>query len=49
MIDLGRAKTPYMKVGDTIAIEVLDDDGVSAFGRIEQRVVAAAPRNKDLP
>jgi fumarylacetoacetate (FAA) hydrolase len=41
MIDLGRAKTPYMKVGDTIAIEMLAPDGTSPFGRIEQRVVAA--------
>lgn len=40
MIDIGRAKTPYMKVGDTIAIEMLADDGTSIFGRIEQRVVA---------
>jgi fumarylacetoacetate (FAA) hydrolase len=39
MIDLGRAKTPYMKVGDTIAIEVLAPDGSSIFGRIDQRVV----------
>jgi fumarylacetoacetate (FAA) hydrolase len=41
MIDLGKARTPYMKVGDTIAIEMLADDGTSIFGRIEQRVVAA--------
>src|SRR5262249_52277385 len=41
MIDLGRAKTPYMKVGDTIAIEMLGPDGASIFGRIEQRVVPA--------
>jgi fumarylacetoacetate (FAA) hydrolase len=41
MIDLGRAKTPFMKPGDTIAIEMLDAAGVSLFGRIEQRVVAA--------
>jgi fumarylacetoacetate (FAA) hydrolase len=40
MIDLGRAKTPFMKVGDTIAIEMLGADGRSVFGRIEQRVVA---------
>jgi fumarylacetoacetate (FAA) hydrolase len=39
MIDLGRAKTPFMKVGDTIEIEMLADDGTSIFGRIEQRVV----------
>jgi fumarylacetoacetate (FAA) hydrolase len=41
MIDLGRAKTPFMKPGDTIAIEMLDEAGVSVFGRIEQRVVEA--------
>jgi fumarylacetoacetate (FAA) hydrolase len=41
MIDLGRAKTPYMKPGDTIAIEMLDGAGASIFGRIEQRVVSA--------
>jgi fumarylacetoacetate (FAA) hydrolase len=39
MIDLGRAKTPFMKEGDTIAIEMLADDGTSIFGRIEQKVV----------
>jgi fumarylacetoacetate (FAA) hydrolase len=41
MIDLGRAKTPFMKPGDTIAIEMLDEVGASIFGRIDQRVVAA--------
>jgi fumarylacetoacetate (FAA) hydrolase len=41
MIDLGRAKTPFMKPGDTIAIEMLDAAGASVFGRIEQRVVSA--------
>jgi fumarylacetoacetate (FAA) hydrolase len=41
MIDVGRAKTPYMKVGDTIAIEMLDAAGASIFGRIEQKVVRA--------
>ncbi len=38
MIDLGRAKTPFMKPGDTIAIEMLDAAGASIFGRIDQRV-----------
>ena len=38
MIDLGRARTPFMKPGDTIAIEMLDDAGTSLFGRIEQKV-----------
>jgi fumarylacetoacetate (FAA) hydrolase len=41
MIELGRAKTPFMKPGDTIAIEMLDADGASIFGCIEQRVVPA--------
>lgn len=40
MIDRGRAETPFMKPGDTIAIEMLDAAGASIFGRIEQKVVA---------
>jgi fumarylacetoacetate (FAA) hydrolase len=40
MIELGRAKTPFMKPGDTIAIEMLDAEGASVFGRIEQRVAS---------
>jgi fumarylacetoacetate (FAA) hydrolase len=39
-IDTGRATTPFMKVGDTIAIEMRDAAGRDLFGRIEQRVVA---------
>jgi len=35
----GAPKTPFMKVGDTIAIEMLDAQGRDIFGRIEQRVV----------
>ena len=38
MIETGRATTPFMKVGDTIAIEMLDGDGRSLFGRIEQEI-----------
>lgn len=37
-IDNGAPKTPFMKVGDTIAIEMLDDAGRSVCGRIAQRV-----------
>ncbi|HTA17657.1 MAG TPA: fumarylacetoacetate hydrolase family protein, partial [Polyangia bacterium] len=47
MIDLGRAKTPFMKAGDTIAIEMLDAAGANLFGRIEQRVVADAQGEDD--
>jgi fumarylacetoacetate (FAA) hydrolase len=39
IIDGGQATTPFMKPGDTIAIEMLDAGGASIFGRIEQRVV----------
>jgi len=42
MIDTGRATTPFMASGDTIAIEMLGDDGRDLFGRIEQRVVKGA-------
>jgi fumarylacetoacetate (FAA) hydrolase len=40
MIDSGSAVTPFMKVGDTIALEMRDGSGRDIFGRIEQRVVA---------
>jgi fumarylacetoacetate (FAA) hydrolase len=38
-IDEGKPKTPFMKPGDTIQIEVLDAAGKSLFGRISQKVV----------
>jgi fumarylacetoacetate (FAA) hydrolase len=37
-IETGAAKTPFMKEGDTIAIEMLDDKGRSVCGRIAQSV-----------
>jgi fumarylacetoacetate (FAA) hydrolase len=40
-IDGGRATTPFMAAGDTIAIEMRDADGRDVCGRIEQRVVEA--------
>lgn len=39
MIANGEAKTPFMKFGDTIRIEMLDAAGKSIFGAIDQRVV----------
>ena len=36
----GAPTTPFMKYGDTIRIEMLDDAGHSIFGAIEQEVVA---------
>ncbi|HEY8606241.1 MAG TPA: fumarylacetoacetate hydrolase family protein [Noviherbaspirillum sp.] len=38
MIANGEAKTPFMKFGDTIRIEMLDANGKSIFGAINQQV-----------
>lgn len=35
----GAPKTPFMKFGDTIAIEMKDENGTSIFGRIDQKIV----------
>ncbi|MDP9001151.1 MAG: hypothetical protein M3O46_13705, partial [Myxococcota bacterium] len=39
-LDTGKPSTPFLKDGDTIAIEMLDPGGRSIFGSIEQRVKA---------
>jgi fumarylacetoacetate (FAA) hydrolase len=36
----GAPKTPFLKLGDRVEIEMLDLAGRSIFGRIDQRVVA---------
>jgi len=36
----GKARTPYLKPGDAVGIEMLDAAGRSLFGRIAQEVVA---------
>ncbi|KKJ76750.1 2-keto-4-pentenoate hydratase [Kiloniella litopenaei] len=38
-INSGSPQTPFMKFGDTISIEMLDKEGQSIFGRIDQKVV----------
>ena len=38
----GKPSTPFMKYGDTVRIEMLDRDGKSIFGAIEQRMAPAA-------
>ncbi|MCP3166929.1 fumarylacetoacetate hydrolase family protein [Myxococcus qinghaiensis] len=38
-IEEGKPKTPFMKPGDTIDIEMTGEDGQSVFGRISQKVV----------
>ncbi len=40
IIENGEPTTPFMSLGDTIEIDMLDDDGRSIFGPIRQRVVA---------
>ncbi len=37
-INDGQAKTPFMKFGDTVRIEMMDGEGHSIFGAIEQTV-----------
>ena len=36
----GKPSTPFMKFGDTVRIEMLDEDGNSIFGAIEQKIAA---------
>jgi len=43
LIDKGLPRTPYLRFGDHIRIEMLDDNGASIFGAIAQRYVRAAP------
>lgn len=40
-VDHGKAVTPYMKFGDTVRIEMVDGEGKSVFGAIDQRIVQA--------
>jgi len=39
---LGSARTSFLKAGDEIRIEMLDADGRSIFGALEQRVARCA-------
>ncbi len=39
----GAPHTPFMSFGDRIEIEMLDEEGQSIFGRIDQRVVQYTP------
>ncbi|MGH8168238.1 MAG: fumarylacetoacetate hydrolase family protein [Woeseiaceae bacterium] len=40
-IENGKPSTPFMKFGDTVRIEMLDRNGQSIFGAIEQKVARA--------
>ena len=48
-IEKGKPTTPFMAVGDRIRIEAVDAAGVSPFGLIDQRVVAAGPTAAGAP
>ncbi|MEH6584056.1 MAG: fumarylacetoacetate hydrolase family protein [Halioglobus sp.] len=39
----GSPSTPFMSFGDRVEIEMLDDQGTSIFGKIDQRVVQYSP------
>jgi fumarylacetoacetate (FAA) hydrolase len=41
MIDLGEARTPFMRFGDRVRMEAFLPDGTPLFGPIDQAVVAA--------
>lgn len=43
MIADGAPKTPFMKFGDTVRIEMLDRQGKSVFGAISQKVTEVVP------
>jgi fumarylacetoacetate (FAA) hydrolase len=40
IIESGAPGTEFMKAGDIVRIEMMDDNGISIFGAIEQRVEA---------
>ena len=42
-IEKGKAETPFLRFGDRVRIEMLDGDGRSIFGAIEQQVVRYRP------
>ncbi len=43
-IEHGAPKTPFMRFGDRVRIEMFDADGKSIFGAIDQRVEPYKPR-----
>jgi fumarylacetoacetate (FAA) hydrolase len=43
LLDEGAPRTPFMSFGDTVKVEMLDVDGRSIFGAIEQRVLQYGP------
>jgi fumarylacetoacetate (FAA) hydrolase len=44
VIDSGSAQTPFLKFGDRVRIEMLDADGRSIFGAIDQAITSYEPK-----
>lgn len=40
-INQGKIKTPFMRVGDRVTMEMFDESGLSIFGKIDQKVIQA--------
>ena len=40
LIEQGEPRTPFMRFGDRVRVEMLDADGASIFGAIDQRIVS---------
>ena len=45
----GAAATPFLKFGDRVRIEMLDSQGQSIFGAIDQQVVSARAPRRERP
>lgn len=45
-IEQGKPQTPFLAFGDTVRIEMLDEDGASIFGAIDQEVVRYHERQR---
>jgi fumarylacetoacetate (FAA) hydrolase len=48
MIEFGAPRTPFLKFGERVRIEMLDDKGNSIFGAIDQQVVQAHINEKSM-
>jgi len=44
IVEHGSAQTPFLKFGDRVQIEMLDENGESIFGAIDQQVVQAGSK-----
>jgi fumarylacetoacetate (FAA) hydrolase len=43
-VETGAAKTAFLRFGDTVKIEMVNDGGESVFGAIEQKVEKYRPK-----